>query len=472
MSSTTVEHALQAPTAERGSALLTLAEDQWFDRKSARISPRDLADTMVAFANAEGGTVVLGLWNGVVEGVGRAGSAKQSAWRQAAADYTQPPVSATVRVVGCVNEEGQGDELLAVQVDSSPQRVHSNVRSQVLLRIGDEDRRLTFDQVQELTFDKGQSAYETSPVAGAERGDLNPELVDEYADLVAHPDPDRLLSARGLATGDGALTVAGVLLFARTPQRWFPEASMRVLRYRGSERGTGARQQVLHDLRLEGPIPAQLSEAQRAIHELVPTRQALGVGGRFERIGLIPRDAWLEALVNAAIHRSYSIGGDHIRVEIFDDRVEVASPGRFPGVVSFSDPIDAMRFARNPRIARVCADLRFGQELGEGIRRMFEEMRLAGLADPSYTQTSGSVRVVLSSVLIDRELESRLPQGSRDLLRFVREAGRLSTGDLASATGISRPVVIRRLRALEESGLVEWVGNSAKDPRAYWKLPS
>ena len=170
------------------------------------------------------------------------------------------------------------------------------------------------------------------------------------------------------------------------------------------------------------------------------------------------------------IHRSYSVGGDHIRVEIFDDRIEIESPGRFPGVVNVRDLLGISRFARNPRVARVCADLRFGQELGEGIRRIFEEMRLAGLADPGYFQTAGSVRLTLSSNVVDRELEARLPRGARDALRLIREAGRLSTGEVAEATGWSRPAVLRQLRALEQVGLIEWVGRSKKDPRAYWRL--
>jgi ATP-dependent DNA helicase RecG len=197
--------------------------------------------------------------------------------------------------------------------------------------------------------------------------------------------------------------------------------------------------------------------------------KALAASGRFERVGLVPQAAWLEAVVNAVIHRSYSISGDHIRVEIFDDRVEVESPGRFPGIADTGDPLRVTRFARNPRIARVCADLHFGQELGEGIRRMFEEMRLAGLADPAYHQTAG-VRVSLTSAPVDRELEARLPAGARDLVRIVREAGRASTGELVEATGRSRPVVLRQLRALEEAGVLAWTGHSKKDPRAYWSL--
>ena len=101
---------------------------------------------------------------------------------------------------------------------------------------------------------------------------------------------------------------------------------------------------------------------------------------------------------------------------------------------------------------------------------MFEEMQLAGLGNPEYFQTSGSVRLTLSSVAVDRELESRLPVGARELVRMIREGGRVSTGDLVGATGRSRPVVIRQLNALRDAGVVHWVGNSPQDPRAYWTL--
>jgi len=105
-----------------------------------------------------------------------------------------------------------------------------------------------------------------------------------------------------------------------------------------------------------------------------------------------------------------------------------------------------------------------------GYRRIFEEMRLAGLADPGYVQTAGSVRLTLSSAVVDRALEERLPRAARGVLRLIREAGRLSTGEAAEATGSSRPAVLRQLRSLEREGLIEWVGKSKNDPRAYWRL--
>lgn len=470
MSTVAVERALSLDQSDVGVALLGIVEDQWFDRKSARIDARDLGDALIGFANGEGGTIVIGLWDGEVEGIANAGPKKLASWQQAALDFTTPAVPARARVVDCVNRDSQSDQVLVVQVETSD-FVHANRKDEVFLRVGDENRRLTFTQRQELTFDKGQASYEATALEGAELDDLNVEVLGQYAEAVNHPDPHRLLTARGLLDRHGHVTVAAMLLFGQSPQRFLPETTVRILRYRGDERGSGSRQQLISDHRVEGCIPLQLREARLQIAEALPTRRALDAAtGRFEQIPLIPEDAWLEGLVNAVIHRSYSITGDHIRIEIFDDRIEIESPGRFPGIADPGRPLEITRFARNPRIARVCSDLRFGQELGEGIRRIFDEMRLAGLSDPSYMQTSGSTSLKLSSIAVDRELEDRLARGARDVLRFIREAGRASTGDVAEATARSRPSALKQLRSLESEGLIEWIGNSSKDPRAYWKL--
>lgn len=469
MSTVEVRQALSLPADEVGEALRALPEDQWFDRKSSRVSARDLADAAIAMANAEGGLLVVGIHGGRIEGVEAAGTAAENAWRQATLDFAVPPLRSSLERLPCVDDAGRPHHLLVLSVEASTQ-VHANAKDEVILRVGDENRRLNFEQRRELLYEKGQASFEVNPVRGVVAADLSALLLRDYAEAVGHPDPLRLLSARGLVTRGGEVTIAGLLLFGEHPQQHFPEAFVRVLRYRGRERGAGSRQHLIDDRRFEGPIPHLLDEAWAVIAELVPTRRALSADGKFAPIGIIPRDAWLEGLVNAVIHRAYSVVGDHVRVEVFDDRIEIESPGRFPGLVDVSDPRGITRFARNPRIARVCADLHFGQELGEGIRRIFEEMRLAGLTEPRYHQTAGSVRLVLSSEPVDVALEERLAEGARDLLRLLREEGSTGTGELVARTGTSRPTLLRRLRALQDAGLVEWVGKSKKDPRALWRV--
>lgn len=389
MTAETADLALAADVQRRGTLLLGLAEDQWFDRKSSRLGARQLGEVLVGFANADGGIVVVGLGDGRVEGINTAGAESLSGWQQAAMDFTMPAVPCEIQLVECTNHHG---------------------------------------------------------------------------------DADRLLAVRGLVTADGGVTVAAALLFAPTPQRWLPQADVRVVRYRGRERRSGRHQQIDFDTRFDGPLPRQISAAREAVSGLVPSRRALGSAGRFEDMPIIPADAWLEGLVNAVVHRSYSYAGDHIRVEIFDDRIEVSSPGRFPGLSDPADPREVMRFARNPRIARVCAELRFGQELGEGIRRMFDEMRGAGLADPAYAQTSTSVQLTLSSFTVNVELEQQLMPRQQQVLSLLRAHDGLSTGDLVDASGWSRPVVLGDLNRLRDLGLVEWLGRSRNDPWAFWRV--
>lgn len=466
MGTIAVDSALNAPPSEVGPELARIPEDQWLERKSSRIAPRELANTLIGFANADGGTVVVGLDDGEVGGT-EDNLERRNSQFQANIDFCVPPVRAENRLVDCVDQTGEPNELLVIEVEPSDS-VHANQRDEVFLRVGDENRKLNFVQRRELLYDKGQASYEAS-LSGARLDAVDEVLLDGYASAQGAPDPVRLLHARGLASVD-ELTIAGCLLFAVSPQAFLPEAFIRVLRYRGSERGTGARQQLIEDVKLEGPIPTQLRDAREQVERLQPTRRALGAGGTFEDVPLVPGDAWLEGIVNAAVHRSYSVVGDHIRVEIFDDRIEISSPGRFPGLVDPSHPLEMTRFARNPRIARVCADLSLGQELGEGIRRMFEEMRQAGLNDPIYRQTSGSVELQLLAEPVDRRLEERLPEHARAIARTLRSAGRMSTGEVKEALEISRPVAQRELNALKDAGIVEWIGKSKKDPRAYWQL--
>ncbi len=453
---------------ERGRLLLSVAEDQWFDRKSGRVSPRDLANTFIALANAEGGLVAIGLHDGALSEIPSTGS--ENSLRQAAVDHTLPTIRVRFDAVDVEVEDQIGRVLLAQVLPSD--LLHTNVRDEVFLRVGDENRRLTFEQRRELEFDKGQSNFELTPTRWLEWGDLDAELLEELADRLGARDSSRLLLARGLERRAGELTVGAALLFSEHPEAELPAAHVRVLRYRGRERRTGRRQQIVEDIRVEGPLSRQIEQAREHIARLSPVRRALDQRGRFTDASAIPADAWLEGVVNAVTHRSYSIMGDHTRVEIFDDRIEITSPGRFPGVVDLGAPEHVTRFARNPRIARVLSDLGYGQELGEGIRRMFDEMRLAGLPEPEYRQTAGSVTLTLPADPVDRDLEARLSGEARRLVRSLRDAGNLSTGELVRMDGRSRPSVLRDLEELRDAGVIEWVGTSRKDPRAYWRLPT
>lgn len=473
MTANEVDAALARPRVEIGAALLALREDQWFDRKGAQIAAKDLGPALVAFANAEGGAVLVGLGNGKIQGLNSVAD-KINAYRQTPFDHTSPPVRATFEEVLCINDKGKHDRLLVIRVDPG-ERVHELKNGDCYLRVGDESRKLTFAQRQELEFDKGQSIYDGHPASGITISHLDGKSLSQYKKRIgATSNIAGILKARSLLTISNEVTNAGYLLFGNHPQDLFPQAHVRILRFITTQRGTGARLGLDEsgDIRIEGALPYIVQEASEIIEELIPKRRALSEGGTFEGVPIVPRDAWLEGLVNAVIHRSYSLGGDHIRVEIYPNRIEIESPGRFPGLANPSNPLEISRFARNPRIARVCADLRIGQELGEGIKRMFDEMRRVGLTDPVYQQGSGSVKLTLAALpRLDRRVAARLPRESQRVLDAMRGAETpLGTGQLAELLGWSRPAILTRLRALEAERLVKWIGNSPKDPRAVWIL--
>lgn len=467
-----VDAALALEPDRLGQALLALREDQWFERKGAQVAAKDLAIPLVAFANAEGGTIVIGLHGGKVQGL-KSVANKINDYRQAPIDHTTPPTRATFEEVDCVNDSAQLDKLLVIRVDPS-ERVHELKNGDCYLRIGDESRRLSFTQRQELEYDKGQSQYDGSIAPHVSLAQLDGKLLAQYRGAVGARDIRGLLRARSLLRPSGEVTNAGYLLFGKHPQDLFPQAYVRVLRFLSTSRGTGSRLGLDEsgDIRIEGSIPGIIRDASNAVDELIPKRRALDDSGRFVGIPIVPRDAWLEGLVNAVVHRSYSLAGDHIRVEIYPNRVEIESPGRFPGLANPDRPLDISRFARNPRIARICADLRIGQELGEGIKRMFDEMRRVGLTDPFYKQTSGSVRLTLAATTrLDRRVAARLPWGSQRVLDVMRASETpLGTGQVAVEVGLSRPAALTRLHALQEEGLIKWIGKSKKDPRAVWIL--
>lgn len=337
--------------------LLRRKEGQLFDRKSIRIEPKDFARHLIAFANADGGEIAVGIADdGQIEGVnGREDRVNDLI--QASIDFCVPPVRTVARHVSCINRAGKEDFVVLVRVEAS-ERVHSRNDGETFLRIGDESRRLTYEQHRQLLYDKGEQRYEDELVAPVTDEGFDTNLLARFQRQINQSgEIERVLSYRFLARPDTngvpSVTRAGILLFHMTPERYFPQNAIRFIRYQGVAAATGVRINVITDRRYEGPIPKivqdifdDLGSVLREFTRLNPETS------RFESRPEYPIFAWQEAIVNAVTHRAYSIGGQSIEVRLFDDRLEVESPGRLPGMVRVENMRD-VHFLRNPRIARV-----------------------------------------------------------------------------------------------------------------------
>lgn len=237
-------------------------EGQFFDRKSARIQPREMARHLIAFANADGGTIVLGLEDdGRITGLGPyAGNI--NALLQAGLDFCEPPIRVEHEYLSCTTAAGEQDRLLVLTVRQSD-RLHARTDDRVFLRVGDQSREMSFDERLELRYDKGDTHYEAVAVPDATLDDLDAALLEDYRLKIGiRGSGEDALIARGLARRRGQSLVinhAGILIFGILPTQWLPRADIRVLRYDSVKPETGPRMNVVKDMTGRRSTPAAAS---------------------------------------------------------------------------------------------------------------------------------------------------------------------------------------------------------------------
>lgn len=283
---------------------------------------------------------------------------------------------------------------------------------------------------------------------------------------------------------NGALRASGVLLFAKSPTSFFPNARLRFIRYEGVKAETGSRMNVTIEIVIDEPLPKMIPSAWEAINAQLRSFNALNPQtGTFESMPEYPEFAWQEGVVNAVTHRAYNIQGSDIQVRMFDDRLETESPGKLPGLVRLTN-IKQVRFSRNPRIAQVLNAFGYVKEFGEGVNRIFDEMRLFHLDDPTYEETDSSVRLILKNnvfirrirrvarvgTLVDKNQWKVLSGEERKALEIAYMQRRIYTKDFANLLGRSRHVARKILDGLVDQGFLEAIGTAPTDPRRHYQL--
>lgn len=464
MKSLSIDYLQSLSTSKAIQILQTSPENQWFDRKSGRVDPKQIAPLISAFANTEGGLIAVGIENKSLTPIS---PERINKFRREIRDIIAPIPRHDFYEL----EVNNAQFILLIEVVKSTE-IHFTSDKEAYIRAGDSTKKLTHTQLTELEYDRGARNFEDT-LSQSTLKDLDLPLLEAYANKIGAPNPERALYARGMLTKTQEAKVCALLLFSKNPQMEFPSAFVRVLSYSETDRGTGRQQslKVGGDIRCEGPLTSQITKAVEAVRKLIPRHRILGVNGKFTNQPIIPEGAWIEGIVNAVVHRSYSISGDHIRVEIFPNRLVITSPGRFPGLADPTSPTEIIRHARNPRIARTCAELDLTQELGEGIRRIFSEMRQVGLVDPTYKQTPQNVVLTLHALdNISEEIRKVLGPAVNTLEKLRTANQPLGTGEIVNLTGQTRQTALRHLNLLRSNGLIRWEGKSANDPRATWSV--
>ncbi len=188
----------------------------------------------------------------------------------------------------------------------------------------------------------------------------------------------------------------------------------------------------------------------------------------------------MEGIVNAVTHREYNNLGDYIKIFMFDDRLEIISPGNLPRLITIQN-MRYDRYSRNPQIARVLGDLGLVKEINEGVKRIYSEMESFFLDEPEFTTPNdNSVKLVLKNNIVmrsKRKAETLLKNDSIDgewnnlnkmeqmIVQYIHEKVNASTNEIA--TYIKRDVRTARrlLKKLCELQIIDWVGTSSRDPQ-------
>lgn len=470
--------------------MTTKAENKYFDRKSAGIKPSDLTPHISAFANAEGGTLVLGISDKTkrIEGINSFGDDKINTFIAVPKDNCKPMPSYREEFIDIVNYKGEPDRLLLLHIEASVDQVIRLTNDSTYLRIGDKSKELKGDDLRNLEYAKSTRHYEDECCEDAEIEDLDTELIEAYKKHIGavNVDTEQILRARGFIRrfhGEMHLTNGAVLLFAENPMMFYPNCRIRFVRYDGTSEQVGTKINIIKDVNIEKPILRIIDEAKNFVSTQLREFTALNPEtGMFQIVPEYPEFAWLEGIVNAVAHREYGMSGRYIKIAMFDDRLEIESPGKLPNIVTL-DNIRDTRYSRNPRIARVLTEFGWVRELNEGVKRIFADMDAFFLEPPVYSEPEQSVKLILKNNIamrtmhqeervaggIDQDMWSECDFLEKSILNYMAGKTKVTTAELTEFTNVSARTVHDRLKKLIDSELIVANGKM-KSPKITYSL--
>ena len=359
-------------------------ENSGVEFKRDVVQGQDLAKELVAFANFEGGIVLLGVEkDGKVSGVTR--DDPEMFVMNACRDKVRPGLIPFYEVVRDVEP---GKDVAVVRVSRGfdvHARWHDN-KNLYFIRVGTQSRDATPEELARLFQQRGGFRAELRPVSGVTIADLDIRRLRNYFVSVRQQDvPDdgdeagwkTLLFNTEIMVDDG-VTVSGVLLFGRTPNRFLPQAGIDATAFPGTNKDYAARERAA----LRGPMTPLLNEdgeiveaglveqALAFVNRNVAVVSRLEAGGaRRVEIPAYPAEAVREAIVNALVHRDYLLSSTDIELAMYDDHMEIVSPGRLPNGITPARMLTGCRAARNQLIKDVMRDYRYLEHSGMGVPR-------------------------------------------------------------------------------------------------------
>lgn len=461
--------------------------------------PKSVAESVSAFANTGGGTVVLGIreGRGFHPAEGFSARASQERCAQVVREDVAPALAADVRVL-----EFEGSPVVVMNVPEVAARQKPcyvrklGQRNGSFVRTGDGDHKMTPYEIDRFIENQLMSARnDAAVVPDAVMGDLDPELLAGWlatartssfgrADAV---DDETLLANRRIIAEDGAgvmrPTLAGLLALGSYPQKFFPRLNVVFTSYPTGEKGAPSPQGKRFEdtANLDGPIPQMLVDALRAVSRNI-RHGAIVKGALREDVPDYPLDAVREAVANALMHRDYSAEGqgEPVMVDLFPDRLEVSNPGGLYGSLT----VDRLgqrgsTVSRNQFLSRVLEDVpyvdvdgkkgRVVENRGSGYPTIRGALAAALMDAPVIDNSLDGFRIIFRHRSMTEQEGALYSKANVEeaILSYVAEHSSASTSEIARAAGVSPKTVRGYVNSLIAKGLLEGIGSQNSPKRRY-----
>lgn len=457
--------------------ILGFKEWQKFDCKRALAKPGRLLETIISFANADGGILAIGLEDpakasGEARLIGIDEKPEHVAELLHLIKTDISPALGDLRhfEISVTNVLGKPDNLYIFNIYKSND-VHSLRSGDTFVRRGDKTVKIGSVEITRLKYEKGSIKFEDELSGISDLECLDQGLLESFRKDIGSVETNvwQFLKDNGLAAGKNGnrqLVKGALLLFAKNPAVVLKKkCSIKISHYHGTEPSfTGEPNFVERPFTIEGPLFYQIQEAVKYFDDIVKSSPPKLKGASFFPSFMIPSWVFQEAVANAVIHRNYAVEDD-IQVRFFSNKVEIESPGTYPGHITVAN-IRKERFARNPVILRVLN--RFANppnlDIGEGVNRMFEMMREANLYEPLYVPAENRPHSVLVFLWNMQKIEYW------DVVsEYLDKKGSIKNVQARKITGISDTLKMSRLlKEWVDKKLIEKIG-SGKRSTAYVK---
>jgi len=356
--------------------------------------PEDVKDAIPAMAMTDGGVLVLGV-NDQRQIVGC--PLTQNTMDRVTRFANQCGVEVQVRSITVA-----GLELTLVAVPEIRGRIVTTPDGRLLRRVGGDSQPLVGDALGRFVRQREEGSAEDERLPAFAVSDLDLRVLNEAVRADGRPAVRKDSVLRALVDLGVALPAfpplsiqvlrAAAILFARTPQTYVAGATVQLLRRVGVGPGPGP---STARVELSGPLPVLVDGGLDFIREHT-RRYEIVVGARREVLPEYPEAVLREALLNAVAHRDYGLVGATVDVTIWDDRIEIRSPGPLPGHITLDNMLHE-HYSRNRRMMRVLKIIGLVEEYGDGVDRMVREMDARLMEPPLFTATPSSVTVTLTN---------------------------------------------------------------------------